>query len=244
MGEAVAQIGGTSGYFLARRLKAATPNRDPNVKTHVRLKPITCFDWFHIDRLMRPYSAMRRKKRSFSAGLASRPGAPSVPTVFINLSSIVVLLLDSITPGSAKRSVLPKVIDLRLCCRKVTLKRTNYAKMSWQGTCKDSGTERARAVGAVFWGEKSNANCNHTVPGPEPPTNNRVTIYAVLLAVKCSNPEVSLMIFTNSEHTIRHVCYWAGKKFANRVVLPKWRPSKRSGDATGLETGPNAIRSN
>jgi hypothetical protein len=33
----------------------------------------------------------------------------------------------------------------------------------------------------------------------------------IVNAVKSSNPDVSLMIFTNSEHTIRHVCYWAGK---------------------------------
>ncbi|KAF8124870.1 hypothetical protein K438DRAFT_1649201, partial [Mycena galopus ATCC 62051] len=88
---------------------------------------------------------------------------------------------------------------------------TPYTHVYVQGACKDTGTESARAIAAVFWGETSNANCTHVVPGPEPPTNNRAAIYAVLLAVKSSNPEASLMIFTNSEHTIRHACYWAGK---------------------------------
>ncbi|KAF8205856.1 hypothetical protein K438DRAFT_1578337, partial [Mycena galopus ATCC 62051] len=88
---------------------------------------------------------------------------------------------------------------------------TPYTHVYVQGACKDTGTESARPIVAVFWGETSNANCAHVVPGPEPPTNNRAAIYAVLLAVKSSNPEVSLMIFTNSEHTIRHACYWAGK---------------------------------
>ncbi|KAJ7263169.1 hypothetical protein B0H12DRAFT_987082, partial [Mycena haematopus] len=88
---------------------------------------------------------------------------------------------------------------------------TPYAHVYMQGACKDSGTANAKAVGAVFWGETANTNCAHVVPGPHPLTNNRAAIYAALLAVKSSNPEISLMIFTNSDYVIRHACYWAGK---------------------------------
>ncbi|KAJ7921773.1 hypothetical protein B0H13DRAFT_1604230, partial [Mycena leptocephala] len=89
--------------------------------------------------------------------------------------------------------------------------QTPYTHVYVHGSCMESGTERAKAVGAVFWGETSNSNCAIAVPGPEPPTNNRASIYAALLAARSANPEVSLMIFTSSEHTIRHACYWAGK---------------------------------
>ncbi|KAJ6479108.1 hypothetical protein C8R45DRAFT_833131, partial [Mycena sanguinolenta] len=88
---------------------------------------------------------------------------------------------------------------------------TPYAQVYVQGVCKDSGTQKAKGVGAVFWGETSNANCALMVPGPGQPTSNRAALYAVLLAVRHSNPDVSLMVFTNSEYVIRHMCYWAGK---------------------------------
>ncbi|KAJ6617754.1 hypothetical protein B0H10DRAFT_1796790, partial [Mycena sp. CBHHK59/15] len=71
--------------------------------------------------------------------------------------------------------------------------QTTYSQAYVQGLCKASGTDVAKAVGAVFWGETSNANCVFTVPGPEPPTNNRAAIYAVLLAVRGADPDVSLM---------------------------------------------------
>ncbi|KAJ7117262.1 hypothetical protein C8R43DRAFT_820326, partial [Mycena crocata] len=80
-----------------------------------------------------------------------------------------------------------------------------------QGSCKATGTEAARAISAVFWGETSTRNRALPVPGPEPPTSNRAAVYAVLLAVESADPEVSLMIFTASEYVIRHACYWAGK---------------------------------
>ncbi|KAJ7775563.1 hypothetical protein B0H16DRAFT_1218640, partial [Mycena metata] len=88
---------------------------------------------------------------------------------------------------------------------------TNSAQVYIQGSCKGAGSNGARGVGAVFWGETSNSNCALGVPGPEPPTNNRAAIYAALLAVKSANPDQSLMIFTRSEYIIRHACYWAGK---------------------------------
>ncbi|KAJ7135936.1 hypothetical protein C8R44DRAFT_609481, partial [Mycena epipterygia] len=88
---------------------------------------------------------------------------------------------------------------------------TAYSHVYVQGSCKKSGTSGAQAVAAVFWGETAASNCAASVPDPEPPTNNRAALYAVLLAVQEANPHVSLMIFTNSEYTIRHACYWAGK---------------------------------
>ncbi|KAJ6566236.1 hypothetical protein B0H19DRAFT_1066561 [Mycena capillaripes] len=56
-----------------------------------------------------------------------------------------------------------------------------------------------RLEGAVFLGKTSKTNCVLSVPGPEPSTSNRAVIYAVLLAVRATNPDVSWMIFTNSE---------------------------------------------
>ncbi|KAJ7820855.1 hypothetical protein B0H13DRAFT_1558498, partial [Mycena leptocephala] len=112
---------------------------------------------------------------------------------------------------------------------------TPYAQVYVQGACKNSGTTGAKAVGAVLWGETSDANCALVVPGPEPPTSNWAAAYAVLLAVKSSNPDVSLMIFTNSEYIIRHACYWAGKNsqigwscpnrdlLRDLVMLLQWR---------------------
>ncbi|KAJ6457442.1 hypothetical protein C8R47DRAFT_995709, partial [Mycena vitilis] len=89
--------------------------------------------------------------------------------------------------------------------------QTAYSQVYVHGCCKKTGTSGAAAVGSVFWGETSNLNCAHFVPGPEPPTSNRAAIYAVLLAVQEANPDASLMIFTSSEYTIRQLCYWAGK---------------------------------
>ncbi|KAJ7431001.1 hypothetical protein FB451DRAFT_1067511, partial [Mycena latifolia] len=88
---------------------------------------------------------------------------------------------------------------------------TPYAHVYVQGSCKATGTSNAQAVAAVFWGETSGSNCVLAVPGPEPLTNNRAALYATLIAVQRADPQVSLMVFTNSEYTIRHACYWAGK---------------------------------
>ncbi|KAJ7939354.1 hypothetical protein B0H13DRAFT_1578297, partial [Mycena leptocephala] len=89
--------------------------------------------------------------------------------------------------------------------------QTAYSQAYVQSSCQALGTDAEKAVGCVFWGEPSSANPVLTVPGPVPITSNRAAIYAVLLAVRGANPETSLMIFTNSGYTIRHVCYWAGK---------------------------------
>ncbi|KAJ6477991.1 hypothetical protein DFH09DRAFT_951852, partial [Mycena vulgaris] len=89
--------------------------------------------------------------------------------------------------------------------------QTAYTHVYIHGSCKRTGTGEAQAVVGVFWGETSATNCVLTVPGPEPPTNNRAAIYAALTTVREADPHVSLMIFTNSEYTIRHACYWAGK---------------------------------
>ncbi|KAJ7160685.1 hypothetical protein C8R43DRAFT_881342, partial [Mycena crocata] len=88
---------------------------------------------------------------------------------------------------------------------------TQFLHVYVQGSCKATGTKGARAVSAVFWGETSTRNCVQPVPGPEPPTTNRAAVYAVLLAVKAADPNISLMIFTSSEYIIRHACYSAGK---------------------------------
>ncbi|KAJ7153028.1 hypothetical protein C8R43DRAFT_885769, partial [Mycena crocata] len=88
---------------------------------------------------------------------------------------------------------------------------TAHSHVYVQGSCKAAGTPKACAVGAVFWGETSPANCAESVPGPEPPTNNRATIYSTLLAVRNADPNGSLIVFTSSEYVIRHACYWAGK---------------------------------
>ncbi|KAJ7445022.1 hypothetical protein B0H11DRAFT_1747087, partial [Mycena galericulata] len=90
-------------------------------------------------------------------------------------------------------------------------KETAYSHVYIQGSCKDTGKNSAQAVAGVFWGENSASNCVLVVPGLEPPTNNRAAIYAALLAVKAADPQVSLMVFTKSDYTIRHACYWAGK---------------------------------
>ncbi|KAJ7827309.1 hypothetical protein B0H13DRAFT_1558372, partial [Mycena leptocephala] len=89
--------------------------------------------------------------------------------------------------------------------------QTSYAQVYVHGSCKDSRADGAVAVGAVFWGKTSSANCVQAVPGPERATSNRAALYAVLLAIKTADPDISLMIFTNSEYAIRHACYWAGK---------------------------------
>ncbi|KAJ7352234.1 hypothetical protein DFH08DRAFT_693751 [Mycena albidolilacea] len=90
--------------------------------------------------------------------------------------------------------------------------QTNFVQVYIQGSSKGAGTKNPKGVGAVFWGETSTSNRVLSVPGPEPPSNNRAAIYVALLAVKTADPNQSLMIFTNSEYTIRHACYWAGKK--------------------------------
>jgi ribonuclease HI len=89
--------------------------------------------------------------------------------------------------------------------------QTNFVQVYVQGSSKGAGTENPKGVAAVFWGETSTSNRVLSIPGPEPPSNNRAAIYAALLAVKTADPNQSLMIFTNSEYTIRHACYWAGK---------------------------------
>ncbi|KAK7054062.1 hypothetical protein R3P38DRAFT_2478736, partial [Favolaschia claudopus] len=88
---------------------------------------------------------------------------------------------------------------------------TPYAQVYVHGSCKDIGSHDAIGVGAIFWGEKSQLNRVDAVPGPDSPTSNRAALYAVTMALRMANPDISLMIFTNSEYCIRHLCYWAGK---------------------------------
>ncbi|KAJ7742674.1 hypothetical protein DFH07DRAFT_750211, partial [Mycena maculata] len=42
---------------------------------------------------------------------------------------------------------------------------TSFSQVYVQGSCKGLGTNGARGVGAVFWGETSNSNCVLAVPG-------------------------------------------------------------------------------
>jgi hypothetical protein len=80
--------------------------------------------------------------------------------------------------------------------------QTNFVQVYVQGSSKGAGTKNPKGVAAVFWGETSTSNRVLSVPGPEPPSNNRAAIYAALLAVKTADPNESLLIFTNSEYMV------------------------------------------
>jgi hypothetical protein len=69
--------------------------------------------------------------------------------------------------------------------------QTNFVQVYVQGSSKGAGTENPKGVAAVFWGETSTSNCVLSIPGPEPPSNNRAVIYAALLAVKKRQTQIS-----------------------------------------------------
>lgn len=88
---------------------------------------------------------------------------------------------------------------------------TPYAHVYTDGSCSNNGKPNASAGAGVFWGENSASNGSWHVPGPHLQTNNRAEMYAVLMALTCADPCISLMVFTKSEYVIKHACYWAGK---------------------------------
>jgi ribonuclease HI len=88
-----------------------------------------------------------------------------------------------------------------------------YTDGSWYNNRKPY----AQAGAGIFWGINSSRNKGVQVPGQQ--SNNRGNILAVLLALLSSDPCQSLMIFSDSEHAIRSLCYWA----PNGLDLCKWR---------------------
>ena len=86
---------------------------------------------------------------------------------------------------------------------------TEWDHVYTDGSCYDNGRPYARTGAGVFWGINSSKNKSVQVPGQQ--SNNRGEVLAVLLALLSSDPCQSLMIFSDSEHVIRSLCYWAPK---------------------------------
>ncbi|KAF8147873.1 ribonuclease H-like domain-containing protein, partial [Crassisporium funariophilum] len=75
------------------------------------------------------------------------------------------------------------------------------------GSCRDNGTDRARAGAGVYWGANSPMNKAYRVPGDQ--TNNRGEIYAVLKAIQGARPHVFLKIYSDSVYAIKSIAEWA-----------------------------------
>lgn len=75
------------------------------------------------------------------------------------------------------------------------------------GSCHNNGTPAAKATAAIYWGAKSTKNWSDRVPGAQ--TNNRAELYAILQALLHAAPNVSLILYSDSEYALRSVAYWA-----------------------------------
>lgn len=75
------------------------------------------------------------------------------------------------------------------------------------GSCLHQGTPHAKAGSGVFWGV--NSARNHSERLPLPATSNRGELLAVTRALEMADPQVTLCVVTDSQYSIRTVCYWA-----------------------------------
>lgn len=87
--------------------------------------------------------------------------------------------------------------------------RTEGRQVYTDGSCFHNGMPDARAGSGVFWEHNAGKNISLRVPGPEPQSNNCGEILAIVVALQQADPYESLVVFSDSQHAIRHACYWA-----------------------------------
>lgn len=86
------------------------------------------------------------------------------------------------------------------------------AQVYVDGSCLDNGGTEARAGSGIFFGPGNRRNMAVRVPGAQ--SNNRGEAYAVLQAVLVTDVHKTLVIFSDSELTIRTLTYWAPNRAA------------------------------
>ncbi|KAJ7262723.1 ribonuclease H-like domain-containing protein, partial [Mycena haematopus] len=91
------------------------------------------------------------------------------------------------------------------------------------GSCFNNGTPMARAGAGVYFGPGNQFNASLRVHGAQ--SNNRGELLATLYALYTVQPDRSLTIYSDSQHSIRSIVYWApshaesGWKCANADIL-------------------------
>jgi ribonuclease HI len=89
---------------------------------------------------------------------------------------------------------------------------TNAVTVYTDGSCLHNGTRDATAGYGVFWGENHSWNTAGRVPGKQ--TNQRGELLAVVYALACANPLLSLHVYSDSHYAIKSVVYWAAQHSA------------------------------
>ncbi|TRM60879.1 ribonuclease H-like domain-containing protein, partial [Schizophyllum amplum] len=75
------------------------------------------------------------------------------------------------------------------------------------GSALNNGTARARATGAAYFAHECSDNCAARVPGKQ--TNNRGEHLGLILALLATQPDVPLVVYSDSENVIHTYCHWA-----------------------------------
>ncbi|KAJ7787347.1 ribonuclease H-like domain-containing protein, partial [Mycena olivaceomarginata] len=75
------------------------------------------------------------------------------------------------------------------------------------GSCFNNGTPHARAGAGVYSGPGNKNNASLRVPGEQ--SNNCGELFAILYSLSSAEPDKSLTIYSDSQHSIRSIIYWA-----------------------------------
>ncbi|KAJ7817263.1 ribonuclease H-like domain-containing protein, partial [Mycena olivaceomarginata] len=75
------------------------------------------------------------------------------------------------------------------------------------GSCFNNGTPHARAGAGVYFGPGNKNNASLRVPGEQ--SNNRGELFAILYSLSSAESDKSLTIYSDSQHSIRSIVYWA-----------------------------------
>ncbi|KAJ7811842.1 ribonuclease H-like domain-containing protein, partial [Mycena olivaceomarginata] len=101
--------------------------------------------------------------------------------------------------------------------------RRGWLESFTDGSCFNNGTPDARAGAGVYYGPSNSGNISLRVTGKQ--TNNRGELLAISCCLSTAPAWRRLDIYSDSEHSIRSIVYWApghaqaGWKCANADLL-------------------------
>lgn len=127
----------------------------------------------------------------------------SIPplSVWNPLRPMDILLKETLKSVLSDRQLIQRIYGTVHCNSGPTV------RVYTDGSCLHQGTPQAQAGSGVFWGV--NSARNHSERLPLPATSNRGELLAVTRALEMTDPRVNLCVVTDSQYSIRTVCYWA-----------------------------------